>query len=158
MQIDPLAHGPLVLTSLIASCTCPVATILSPRLPSLSSQNSALEELRAAHNLVSSVPSSLGKNVALRTLDLGHNSIEGWDGLERVGKSLTSLVQLTLAGNPLCGNASAAGTRALSQHLSSAEEPRIVLQRRGCLFFVCWEKPEIEDDAANRKRVVVPNM
>ena len=67
--------------------------------------SSALEELRAAHNLISEVPSSLGKNVALRTLDLGHNTIEGWGGLERVGKTLASLVQITLAGNPLCTNA-----------------------------------------------------
>lgn len=66
---------------------------------------SGLEELRAAHNLITEVPSSLGKNVALRTLDLGHNTIEGWGGLERVGKSLSSLVQITLAGNPLCGSA-----------------------------------------------------
>lgn len=66
--------------------------------------SSALEELRAAHNLISEVPSSLGKNVALRTLDLGHNTIEGWGGLERVGKTLASLVQITLAGNPICTN------------------------------------------------------
>lgn len=64
--------------------------------------SSALEELRAAHNLISQVPASLGKNVALRTLDLGHNNIEGWGALERVGKTLKSLVQVTLAGNPLC--------------------------------------------------------
>lgn len=86
-----------------------------PRFPLA---NSALEELRAAHNLVSDVPSSLGKNVALRTLDLGHNNIEGWNGLERVGKNLTSLVQLTLAGNPLCGSASA-GTRAFSPGIAA---------------------------------------
>lgn len=69
------------------------------------SMRSALEELRAAHNLISEVPSSLGKNVKLRTLDLGHNTIEGWGGLERVGKTLASLVQITLAGNPICANA-----------------------------------------------------
>lgn len=88
----------------------PCVLFACPRCPLV---NSALEELRAAHNLVSDVPSSLGKNVALRTLDLGHNNIESWNGLERVGKNLTSLVQLTLAGNPLCGSASA-GTRAFS--------------------------------------------
>lgn len=66
-------------------------------------QYSGLEELRAAHNLISQVPASLSKNAALRTLDLGHNRIEKWVGLERLGKSLKSLMQLSLAGNPLCG-------------------------------------------------------
>lgn len=65
-------------------------------------KRSALSELRASHNQVSEVPASLAANVALRTLDLGHNSIQEWRGLERLGKALTSLVQLSLSGNPLC--------------------------------------------------------
>lgn len=68
------------------------------------STNSGLEELRAAHNLISQVPVSLSKNASLRTLDLGHNRIDKWIGLERLGKSLKSLMQLSLAGNPLCGS------------------------------------------------------
>lgn len=69
---------------------------------------SGLEELRAAHNLISQVPVSLSKNAALRTLDLGHNRIDKWVGLERLGKSLKSVMQLSLAGNPLCGPTTAA--------------------------------------------------
>eukprot|EP00752_Nemacystus_decipiens_P014166 g12597.t1 len=70
-------------------------------LPDLSACT-GLEELRAAHNLISQVPASLSKNATLRTLDLGHNRIDKWVGLERLGKSLKSLMQLSLAGNPLC--------------------------------------------------------
>ncbi|CAM9237324.1 unnamed protein product, partial [Ectocarpus sp. 4 AP-2014] len=76
-------------------------------LPDLSSC-SGLEELRAAHNIVTQVPASLSKNAALRTLDLGHNQIDDWVGLERLGKSLKSLMQLSLSGNPICGAAAAA--------------------------------------------------
>lgn len=68
-------------------------------------QNRALEELRASHNQISEVPASLAANIALRTLDLGHNEIGEWRGLEKLGKSLTSLVQLSLSGNPLCASA-----------------------------------------------------
>ncbi|CAN0541801.1 unnamed protein product, partial [Scytosiphon promiscuus] len=58
---------------------------MHPR-PSLSiHRTSGLEELRAAHNLISQVPASLSKNAALRTLDLGHNRIDKWVGLERLG-------------------------------------------------------------------------
>ena len=78
-------------------------------LPPASSY-SGLEELRAAHNLISQVPASLSKNAALRTLDLGHNRIDKWVGLERLGKSLKSLMQLSLAGNPLCGPSTAAAS------------------------------------------------
>eukprot|EP00903_Cladosiphon_okamuranus_P013873 g12905.t1 len=80
-------------------------------LPDLSACT-GLEELRAAHNLISQVPASLSKNVSLRTLDLGHNRIDEWVGLERLGSSLKSLVQLSLAGNPLCTSPS---TTALEQ-------------------------------------------
>ncbi|CAM9626759.1 unnamed protein product, partial [Ectocarpus fasciculatus] len=76
-------------------------------LPDLSAC-SGLEELRAAHNIVTQVPASLSKNAALRTLDLGHNRIDDWVGLERLGKSLKSLMQLSLSGNPICGAAGAA--------------------------------------------------
>ncbi|CAM9415853.1 unnamed protein product [Ectocarpus sp. 6 AP-2014] len=76
-------------------------------LPDLSAC-SGLEELRAAHNIVTQVPASLSKNAALRTLDLGHNRIDDWVGLERLGKSLKSLMQLSLSGNPICGAAAAA--------------------------------------------------
>lgn len=69
-----------------------------------SSFASGLEELRAAHNRISEVPVSLAENIGLRTLDLGHNDINDWIGLERAGKTLTVLVQLTLAGNPVCGD------------------------------------------------------
>lgn len=65
---------------------------------------SALGELRAAHNRISSLPATLAKNVALRILDVGHNNIESWSDLEEVGKVLTALVQITLAGNPVCVN------------------------------------------------------
>lgn len=85
--------------------------------------SSALEELRAAHNLISEVPSSLGKNVALRTLDLGHNTIEGWGGLERVGKTLASLVQITLAGNPICTNASSGMHFFFASHPTHTTDP-----------------------------------
>ncbi|CAM9623239.1 unnamed protein product, partial [Discosporangium mesarthrocarpum] len=70
-------------------------------LPDLS-PCSALEELRAAHNRLAEVPAHLSKNTALRTLDLGHNTIQDWDGVEHL-RSLTRLVQLSLAGNPICG-------------------------------------------------------
>lgn len=81
---------------------------LPPQQLPPSSSYSGLEELRAAHNLISQVPASLSKNAALRTLDLGHNRIDKWIGLERLGKSLKSLMQLSLAGNPLCGPPTAA--------------------------------------------------
>ncbi|CAB1110437.1 unnamed protein product [Ectocarpus sp. CCAP 1310/34] len=79
-------------------------------LPDLSAC-SGLEELRAAHNIVTQVPASLSKNAALRTLDLGHNNIDDWVGLERLGESLKSLMQLSLSGNPICGAAAAAEKR-----------------------------------------------
>lgn len=82
-------------------------------------QNRALEELRASHNQISEVPASLAANVALRTLDLGHNEIAEWRGLKKLGKALTSLVQLTLSGNPICasgtGSSSTEGTAAAEE-------------------------------------------
>ncbi|CAM9239051.1 unnamed protein product [Choristocarpus tenellus] len=77
---------------------------------------SALEELRASHNQVQAIPASLAKNTALRTLELGHNDIQDWQGVNRL-TALSSLVQLSLAGNPICG-----GESILSRQASQGEQ------------------------------------
>ncbi|OAE22671.1 hypothetical protein AXG93_2675s1040 [Marchantia polymorpha subsp. ruderalis] len=60
-----------------------------------------IEELRLAHNQLSSLPQELERNGRLTILDLGTNYFKSWSDLQVLG-TLHSLVNLNLRGNPIC--------------------------------------------------------
>ncbi|KAF0685942.1 Aste57867_22260 [Aphanomyces stellatus] len=61
-----------------------------------------LTELRASNNALTALPASLNHNVNLKIVDVCHNAIDTFDGLDH-WTALTQLKQLNLRGNPLCG-------------------------------------------------------
>ena len=60
-----------------------------------------LTELRLSHNLLTSVPLCLKHAPKLKIVDVGHNQIFEWKYVEVLG-TLECLIQLNLAGNPIC--------------------------------------------------------
>uniref|UniRef100_K3WE74 U2A'/phosphoprotein 32 family A C-terminal domain-containing protein n=1 Tax=Globisporangium ultimum (strain ATCC 200006 / CBS 805.95 / DAOM BR144) TaxID=431595 RepID=K3WE74_GLOUD len=63
---------------------------------------SELTELRLSHNKIKKIPFSLTKLKNLRVLELGHNEIDDWEGIEALSR-LENLKQLNLSGNPIIG-------------------------------------------------------
>nr|CCA16172.1 conserved hypothetical protein [Albugo laibachii Nc14] len=61
-----------------------------------------LVELRLSHNKIQQVPSTLANNTCLKLLDIGHNAIDDWSGVEALS-ALEHLKQLNLRGNPIAG-------------------------------------------------------
>ncbi|KAG6965078.1 hypothetical protein JG687_00005622 [Phytophthora cactorum] len=74
-----------------------------PKLPELNSLIlSEITELRLSHNRIKKVPAHLAQLKNLKVLELSHNQIDDWSGLEALS-TLENLRQLNLIGNPICG-------------------------------------------------------
>ncbi|RLO08079.1 hypothetical protein DYB28_001163 [Aphanomyces astaci] len=73
-------------------------------LPDLSALEQ-LTELRASNNQLTALPASINHNVNLKIVDVCHNHIDTFDGLDQ-WTSLAQLKQLNLRGNPICGQSS----------------------------------------------------
>ncbi|DBA01178.1 TPA: hypothetical protein N0F65_002313 [Lagenidium giganteum] len=65
---------------------------------------SSITELRLSHNKIKKIPFSLANLKNLKILELGHNEIDDWEGIEALGR-LQNLKQLSLTGNPIVGQA-----------------------------------------------------
>ncbi|RLO06908.1 hypothetical protein DYB28_001082 [Aphanomyces astaci] len=61
-----------------------------------------LTEVRASNNQLTALPASINHNVNLKIVDVCHNHIDTFDGLDQ-WTSLAQLKQLNLRGNPICG-------------------------------------------------------
>ncbi|CCI40230.1 unnamed protein product [Albugo candida] len=83
-----------------------------------------LGELRLSHNNIQRVPSTLANNICLKLLDLGHNAVDDWSGVEAL-RSLEHLKQLNLRGNPIAGN---------SQTVESSDSKARVVDEKTTLY------------------------
>ncbi|KAG7401084.1 Leucine-rich repeat-containing protein 9 [Phytophthora boehmeriae] len=74
---------------------------LLEEIPDLS-QLTEITELRLSHNRIKKLPAHLARLKNLKVLELSHNQIDDWEGLEALS-SLENLRQLNLTGNPIVG-------------------------------------------------------
>ncbi|TDH65530.1 hypothetical protein CCR75_007453 [Bremia lactucae] len=93
---------------------------LIEEIPNLS-QLSEITELRLSHNRIKAIPAHLAQLKNLRVLELSHNDIDDWSGLDALS-TLENLRQLNLAGNPICGRTLTTLAQPVEENCSESDD------------------------------------